>query len=105
MRLASPRRERASVAVESNGLNGSRSAVLGMAAALGIATVTGVVGWTFANVVGAASALEHLKARQESLVEHNAWIDKQLDEANKRLRDLEMWQYQNNYLNKTRPPT
>jgi hypothetical protein len=73
--------------------NGSRGIALGAAVTLGLAALTGVISWTFAAVVANSSGVERLRTQQEEQVRHRDWQDRSLDELDKRVRTIELWQY------------
>jgi hypothetical protein len=107
-RPALPRR--LSIMGENNGnagLNLSKSLLVTVTTGLSIALVTGIVGWTFGNVITNNSRLERLQTVQEQVLKHNDWQDQQLIDAVKdrnerlhqvdeRIRQLEVQSYRRN---------
>jgi uncharacterized protein HemX len=65
--------------------NGDKSYLMGVAAALGIAAITGIIGWTFGHVVDLSTAIEHTSTAQQGMAEHNVQQDKWIDELNKKM--------------------
>jgi hypothetical protein len=65
-----------------NNSNGFRSTVLGIMAALGIAAITGIIGWVFTNEVSNGVQLVHIQERQDKVIE-------QIKDHEQRLRFIE----------------
>jgi hypothetical protein len=65
--------------------NGNNTLIMGVGAALGIAALTGIIGWTFAHVVDLSTATEHISTMQHSMTEHDTLQDKWIDELNRKM--------------------
>ncbi len=96
-----------------NEVNGFRSTVLGIGAALGISAVTGLVGWLFFAESSNSRLITEILIRQQGVLEVNSQQTKRMEEIErqsreetkeleKRLRELENWKY---FSNMKAPPT
>jgi hypothetical protein len=86
----SVRRKSASGRVSDSSPNGFRTVTLALVVGIGIAAVTGIVSWTFATVYVDSKTIERILTRQDDVLLHDTLQDRQINELDDRLRNLEM---------------
>ncbi len=71
--------------------------LIGSVATIGAATIIGVTSWMFTHVTQNSETIQKILARQEVVIERLAVHEKTMEELEKRIRDLEKFQYNFSY--------